>query len=304
MSVRAKIAKRLVSFQLSGWSEGTIEEQRARQARTHRFIRLPAGVASQTVSVNGISAEWIHTPDAGAGVIVYLHGGAYALGSIDTYRGLVGRLAHSTKLRALAINYRLAPEHPYPAALEDATTVYGWLIEQGVAPSQIIIAGDSAGGGLALATLLALRDGGEPLPAGAVCMSPWTDLALTGASVQSKASVDPILDSDSLRMYADYYAGGHELTNPLISPLYADLQGLPPLLIQVGTDEILLDDAARYAENAQKAGVDVTQEIWEDMFHVFQMMAFIPETKTALDRISAFVSQALGSRIKDAGVDS
>jgi acetyl esterase/lipase len=196
-------------------------------------------------------------------------------------------------MRRLAINYRLAPEHPYPAALEDSIAAYHWLLTQGVDPSQIIIAGDSSGGGLVLVTMVTLRDAGEQLPAGAVCISPWTDLSLTGASIHQKSKLDPILNPTSLDMYAKFYAGEYELTSPLISPLYADLQELPPLLIQVGADEILLDDAIRLTEKARDARVDVTLEIWDEMFHVFQLIPFLPETKKAIGSIAEFVSQNL-----------
>ena len=281
----------VIAFQMSGWSEGTMEEQRARQEKMSKYSRIPAEIRCQPVDVGGVSAEWINTPEADLGVLLYLHGGAYALSSINVYREFLSRLVLATRMRCLAINYRLAPEHPFPAALEDATSAYDWLLTQEVDPSEIIIAGDSAGGGLTLATLLALRDTGKQLPAGAVVISPWVDLALTGASVQSKAALDPILDHDSLAMYAGYYAGKNELTNPLISPLYADLQDLPPLLIQVGTDEILLDDAARLAEKARKSGVNVTLDVWNEMFHVFQLIPFLPETKKMVARIAAYVSQ-------------
>ena len=289
MSIRNKIIKKLISFQMSGWSKGTIEDQRSRQEKTSKYAKLPADIQCQPINADGISAEWISAPGPDLGVILYLHGGAYALGSINVHREFIARLALATKMRCLAINYRLAPEHPFPAALEDATAAYHWLLTQGIDPSQIIIAGDSAGGGLTLGTMLTLRDAGEQLPAGAVCISPWTDLALTGASIQNKAKVDPILDPDSLQMYARYYAGENELTYPLISPLYANLEGLPPLLIQVGADEILLDDAIRFTQKARDAGVDVTLEIWDEMFHVFQLIPFLPETKKAVGSIAEFV---------------
>ena len=296
VSLRIKIIKKLVSIQTSGWSKGSIQAQRVRQERMARYARLSADTRYQPVDANGVSGAWIEAPGADLGVILYLHGGAYALGSVNIHREWVARLARATKTRGLAINYRLAPEHPFPAALQDAITAYRWVLAQEIDPSQIIIAGDSAGGGLALAALVALRDAGEALPAGAVCISPWTDLALTGASVQSKAGADPILDPDRLKMYARYYAGEHELTSPLISPLYADLEGLPPLLIQVGADEILLDDAVRLADRAREAGVDVTLEVWDEMFHVFQMVPFLPETKRAVEQIAQFVVQRLTSR--------
>ncbi|MBN1584141.1 MAG: alpha/beta hydrolase [Anaerolineae bacterium] len=298
MSLRTKIIKKLVAVSMSDWSKGTIQAQRARQERTARYTRLARDIQCQPVDADGVPAEWIRAPadrskaiGVDGGAILYLHGGAYALGSINVHRELVARLARATNTRVLAIDYRLAPEHPYPAALEDATTAYLWLIDEGIAPSQLIVAGDSAGGGLALAALVALRDAGKPLPAGAVCLSPWTDLALTGASVQTKAGADPILDPDDLKQYARFYAREHDLASPRISPLYADLQGLPPLLIQVGTDEILLDDALRCAGRARRAGVDVTLDVCDGMFHVFQMFPFLPETTQAVGRIAEFVLQ-------------
>jgi len=293
VSIRTKIIHKLVSLQMSGWSRGPIEAQRARQEKALKYVRLPAAIHCRPVSVDGIPAEWIKAPGVDSGVLLYLHGGAFALGSINTSREWVARLVRATKMRALAINYRLAPEHPYPAALDDATTAYLWLLKEGIEPSRIILAGDSAGGGLALSTLVGQRDAGHPLPAGAVCISPWTDLALTGDSIQDKAQIDPILSPGDLDMYAGYYAGEYERTWPLLSPLYADLQGLPPLLIQVGTDEILLDDAVRCASKARKTGVDVTLETWDGMFHVFQMFPFLPETKRAVESIAKFVSQRL-----------
>jgi monoterpene epsilon-lactone hydrolase len=294
MSIRTRILHTLVAWQMSGWARGSIEAQRARQERAIRTVRLPADIHCRPVNVAGIPAEWIEAPGADSGVLFYLHGGAFALGSIDISREWVARLARATHTRALSIGYRLAPEHPYPAALDDATAAYLWLLKQGVEPSQIFLAGESAGGGLALSMLVRLRDAGHPLPAGAVCISPWADLALTGDSIQDKAQADPILAPSDLDTYAGYYAGKFERTEPLLSPLYADLQGLPPLLIQVGKDEILLDDAVRCAGKARQAGVDVTLETWEGMFHVFHMLPFLPETKRALESIAAFVSQRLG----------
>lgn len=302
MSLRTQLIKRLVGLLMSNWSEGSIEEQRARQERMTRTARRPKNVQCQPVDANGVPAEWIETLDVGEGVILYLHGGGYALGSIDAHRAFLARLTSATRTRVLAIDYRLAPEHPFPAALEDAMVAYLWLTSQGVDPAQIIIAGDSAGGGLTLAMLVALRNDGKPLPAGAVSISPWTDLALTGASIQGKANADPVLDADDLAIYARYYAGERDMTSPLISPLYADLTGLPPLLIQVGADEVLLDDAVRCADRARAAGVEVTLEVWDGMFHVFQMLPFLRETKEAMEQIAAFASQVVTeSRPKIAG---
>ena len=198
-------------------------------------------------------------------------------------------------MRSLVINYRLAPEFPYPAALQDVLTTYDWLLAQGVAPKQIIVAGDSAGGGLALAAMVALRDEGKPLPAGVVCISPWLDLTLSGASMRSKAQLDFMLDPACLETYAGYYAGDQDRSSPLISPLFADLHQLPPLLIQVGTDEVLLDDARRFAEKARQAGIDVTLEIWDEMFHVFQLVPILSETRQAVQSIAEFALSLIDS---------
>jgi acetyl esterase/lipase len=289
---RSGLLKLLLRFQFANWSSGTIAEQRARQERSVRFLKLPAQTKCTPVDVNGVPAEWIEAPGSGPGAVLYLHGGAYALGSVNIHRELIARLAHLTKTRALAINYRLAPEHPFPAALDDVLAAYHWLLQR-FPPARIILAGDSAGGGLALAALVSLGGHPETLPAGAVCLSPWADLALAGESLSVNAHADLILDPRDLDRYASFYAGSTPTTHPLISPLYADLSGLPPLLIQVGADEILLDDARRVAQNARAAGTPVTLEVYPAMFHVFQMFSFIPETKKALDSIAAFIHAAL-----------
>ena len=258
-----------------------------------RFFRLPKGMQCQPADAGGVPAEWFIPDEAEDGVILYLHGGAYALGSVNAHREFLSRLTKAIGKRILAIDYRLAPEHPYPAAVEDAVAAYHWLLGQGIVPAQIIIAGDSAGGGLTLAALLTLRDGGQPMPAGAVCISPWTDLALTGDSMRGKADVEIVLDRESLAMFAALYAGDQPLTNPLISSLYADLTGLPPLLIQVGTDEILLDDSLRFAKNAEAAGVEVELSVWDGMFHVFHMFPFFAETREAVAQIAGFVQEQI-----------
>jgi acetyl esterase/lipase len=224
--------------------------------------------------------------------MLYLHGGGYVVGSIATHLGLAGRLSRAAAARVLLLNYRLAPEHPFPAAVEDATAAYRWLLGTGVKPGRIAIAGDSAGGGLTVATLVALRDAGEPLPAAGVCQSPWIDLEGAGESVTTKAHVDPLVHKDMLLKMASWYLAGANPRTPLAAPLYADLQGLPPLLVQVGTAEILLDDATRLADRARAAGVAVTLEPWEGMIHVWQLFASIlPEGQQAIDRIGAFVRQ-------------
>jgi acetyl esterase/lipase len=299
-SLQAVIAKRLMRVIFAGWAEGPVAEQRRRQERASRFAPPAHGCERQPATVNGVPGEWFVPAAPVAGIILYLHGGAYVVGSIASHREYLVRLANATRAKILAINYRLAPEHPFPAALEDAVSAYRWLLAGGAPPGDLLLAGDSAGGGLALAALLALRAGDDPLPAGAICLSPWVDLALTGASVRTKAAVDPILTPASLETSARLYAAGHALTDPLISPLYAALDGLPPLLIQAGSDEILLDDALRLAERARRAGVAVTLEVWEGLFHVFPITPFLPESAQALARIAAFVAGALRRGLPEA----
>ncbi len=295
MSIRGRIIKKLVSIQMSGWSDGSVEAQRARQEKLSRYARPAAGVDCQPVTVDGVPAEWFTPPAPVSGVILYLHGGAFTLGSINVHREWITRLAGATRVRCLAIDYRLAPEDPYPAALEDVLTAYHWLLDQGFSASRLVIAGDSAGGGLALSALVRLRETGGELPAGAVMLSPWIDLALQGASIQQNARLDPILEPSILAICARDYAGENTLTSPLISPLYADLHDLPAFLIQVGTDEILFDDAIRIADRARDSGVEVTLSVWDGMFHVFQLIPFLPETKRALAQIAAFVLEQMAA---------
>lgn len=295
MGTQTKIIMYFLRKQLSGWSKGTINEQRARQEKSARFFRLPKQIRRQVITDIGVPSEWIHSPDSCSGTILYLHGGAYALGSINSHRELIARLVNTTNCRALAINYRLAPENPFPAALEDAINAYDWLISIGINPSRICIAGDSAGGGLAIATLLALREKDMPLPAGVLCFSPWFDLTLSGDSVYKNENLDPILSSSILETYVNYYIGSNKASEPMISPLFADLRGLPPIHIQSGRNEILLDDSVRFYEKAQQAGVDVTLKIWDDMIHVFQLFDFLPETKESMKQVSAFVSRVMNS---------
>lgn len=293
MGTLSKIMMYFLRSQLSGWSEGSITEQRYRQEKSVRFFRLPKQIRSQATTDFGVPSEWIDSPDSGNGIILYLHGGAYALGSIHSHRELIARLVVATNCKALAINYSLAPENPFPAALEDSVQGYTWLLSNGVQPSQISIAGDSAGGGLAIATLIALREQGIPLPAGVFCFSPWLDLTLSGDSVTKNMHLDPILSGSILQKYVNYYIGNHIANDPLISPLFGDLRGLPPIHLQSGQNEILLDDSVRFYEKAQNAGVDVTLKIWDDMFHVFQLFSFLPETQESMKQISAFVSRIM-----------
>ncbi len=261
-----------------------------------RRMKLPEGIEVLPVTIEGVTgiqnrqAEWLipcgATKDR---VILYTLGGGYVSGSCQDHRAMVAKITKGSGVSTLLFDHRLAPEDPFPAALDDAVTAYRWLLGQGVSPSNIVIAGESAGGGLCLATLLALRDQGVPLPAAAVALSPWTDLALTGDSYRTKlkASIDP---PGMSIVCSKYYVGENDPRLPWISPLYGDLHGLPPLFICVGTNETMLDDSTRFAEKAKAAGVDVTLRIWEGMVHCFPLMApLFPEATQALDEICAFI---------------
>jgi len=270
-------------------SDASLERRRSWMERISEHVAHD--VTCEPVNAGGAPAEWIAAPGAVADrVILYLHGGGYVIGSINTHRAMIARIARASKARALAIDYRLAPEHPFPAAVDDATAAYRWLLAQGHKPAKIVVAGDSAGGGLTLAALVALRDAGQPMPAGAVPISPWTDLEGTGDSVRSRAAKDPMVQQENLAQSAKQYFGDHDPKNPLISPLHANFRGLPPMLIHVGDAEILLDDATRVAERAKRAGVDVELEVWDDMIHVWHVFAkLLPEGQQAIDKIGKFV---------------
>jgi len=223
-------------------------------------------------------------------IILYLHGGAYVNGSSKAYQGIACRIAQTVKARVLVVDYRLAPEHPYPAALEDAEAAYSWLLYQHLKPSQITFIGDSAGGGLVLSLLQDLKKKRLPLPACAVLLSPWTDLSCSLPAMREKASKDPMLDPILALDRARSYAGSLDLRDPAVSPLYGDLSELPPILIHVGSDEILLDDSRYLADRARQAGTSVQLDIWDKMFHVWHFLAgILPQGRKAIQRISDFI---------------
>lgn len=259
-------------------------------------VELLPGTQVEKVVANGVPGEWIYFADSDKErVLLYFHGGAYLLGSGDSHRETVARLSAASGLRALLPEYRLAPEHPFPAAVEDAHAAYRWLLDQGIRPEHIVVAGDSAGGGLSLALLLSIRNATDPMPSGAALLSPWTDLAGTGESMTTRKEIDPWIGAESILMIGQLYAGQEDVRNPLISPVYADLHGLPPLLIEVGDDEVLLDDSTRIVEHAQTAGVEVTLHVWEGMWHVFPAFAFvIDEGKQAMEEMGAFIRTRTG----------
>lgn len=286
-------------------------------ARRERFetvaARMPLadGVSWSPVDAGGVAAEWVESPGAGAGVgarggvggaaaagtMLYFHGGGYGMGSVNTIRPLVSQLAAAASARVLSVDYRLAPEHPFPAAVDDAVTAYGWLLDQGTDPSTVAFGGDSAGGGLTVAALLAARDRRLPMPAAAVCISPWADLTVSSASLDRNAATDPEVTREALERWAEHYLAGADPKNPLASPVFADLRGLPPLLIQGGTAEAIEDDAVQLAVAAEQAGVPVTLELYEGMIHVWHAFApRLPEATAAIERIAAWLGERWAAR--------
>jgi monoterpene epsilon-lactone hydrolase len=254
-------------------------------------IPAPDDVRQSPTTIGGVNAIEVTAPGADAdAVILYFHGGVYVIGSAATSVPLVAELARRTGARVITLDYRLAPEHPYPAAVEDAQDAYQGLLEQGVDPGQIALAGESAGGGLAVATLLGLRDAGTALPSSAFLMSPYADLTLSGDSIADREAVDRTLTPEGLRLRIPDYVAGADAADPFISPVFADLTGLPPLLIQVGSNEILLSDALRLAERAAMADVTVTLDVTDSVPHVLQAFAaMLDEADAALGRASAFL---------------
>jgi epsilon-lactone hydrolase len=274
----------------------TKSPQELRSVMAAAFSAFPSAgeVKCEPVNANGVKAEWVTAKNAAPDrVIMYLHGGGYVMGSIDTHRELVARLSKAAQARALAIDYRLAPENPFPAAVDDSLTAYRWLLAQGYKPERIVIAGDSAGGGLAVSTLLALRDLGTPAPAAAVCISPWVDFEAEGESMTSRAAQDPLVSREMILNLAKMYMGEKgSLREPLAAPINAYLNDLPPLFIQVGNSETLLDDATRLADKAKEAGVEATLQIWDEMPHVWHLAApSLPEGQEAIDKIGDFVRE-------------
>ncbi|HEY5625966.1 MAG TPA: alpha/beta hydrolase, partial [Dehalococcoidia bacterium] len=273
-----------------------IEEGRAQFEQLATVYPVADDVKREKADANGVSGEWLTPPGVSGDITLYwLHGGGYSIGSVNTHARMVSLIAASSDARAFAVDYRLAPENPFPAGLDDAVAAYRWLLEQGVDPARLVIGGDSAGGGLTLATLQRLREAGDSLPAAAVLLSPWTDLEATGDSIKTRREADPMINPDMMPEGAQSYRGDADVRNPLVSPLHADFTGLPPMLIQVGDAEVLLDDSTRVAQRAEAAGVDVTLEVNDEMIHVFQFFApLLPEAVAAIERIGAFAKSHAG----------
>lgn len=273
---------------------GTVAEMRARMELQQAGLPVPADVTRIDTDIAGRAARRIRTPGGAIDrLTLYLHGGGYVMGSLDTHTELMGRIARATHAEVVGLDYRLAPEHPWPAAVDDALAAWQCLLAEGRAASSMVIGGDSAGGGLTLATLFAIRDAGLPMPAGAFLFSPWTDLTASGDSVRARADADPMIGADVLAPMAALYAAGRSTADPGISPLFGNLRGLPPLLIQVGDAEVLLDDSTRLHTRALAAGVDSTLRVFDEAFHVFQAVPMVPEAAEALADIGAFFNRVV-----------
>ena len=263
-------------------------------ARAKAFV-LPADVTVKPVNANGVKAEWTSTPGADASsAILYLHGGGYVICSIESHRHLMAEVGRAAGMRTLAIDYRLAPEHPFPAPVEDTVAAYRYLLESGLKPNRIALAGDSAGGGLVVAAMLAIREAGLPLPACGWCISPWIDMEALGHSFVDRAETDPTVQKATIQMMAQWYLGGANPRHPHASPIYGDLRGLPPLLIQVGAVETLLDDSIALARKAGIADVPVDLQIWPEMIHIWHIyFPMLSAGRRAIAAGGSFVRKAI-----------
>jgi len=299
ISRRAKFVRWLSSRYMQGLDVPNVPVEVARrhfETFTRIFLPRASGVAVESTELGGIPVDRLRPKEARDDkVLLYLHGGAYILGSRRTHRQLVTHMARAAGVTAVVPEYRLAPEHPWPAAIEDSVAVYRSLVSRGTRPEDIVIAGDSAGGGLAVATLLSLRHAGDALPAAAVLLSPFLDVTASGESAKTRAEQDPWFNVSDMAVVARYYCPDEtQWHNPLVSPVFANVAGLPPMLIQVGDDEILLSDSTRFANKLEAAGVAVDLEVWPEMWHVFPMfVSKMPEGKQAVRRIGAYIRERL-----------
>ena len=278
------------------------ESQGATEGRRRSFEQMVDGFSIDVpatykrVNAGDVTAEWVTAEGAPESrVVLYLHGGGYIIGSTRTHRPLMAELSRASSARVLGLDYRLAPEHPFPAPIEDAVAAYRWLLNEGYDPARIAVAGDSAGGGLTVAALVQIRYVGLPMPGAAVCISPWVDMEGLGESMETRADADPMVGKEGLLLSAKTYLGGSDPRAPLAAPLYADLRGLPPTLIQVGDAEVLLDDSTRLAGIAREAGVHVEMDVWDDMIHVWHLFApILPEGRQALSQAGEFIKKHTG----------
>ena len=299
-SLRANWMKRLIRKTVKPLlsPETTIETQRFLADIGLQLNVLPKGTHIVATEIAGRYAEWVsHEEVSTEHVVLYFHGGAYNIGSAKSHRNLTAHLAKAMQCPILVLDYRLAPEHPFPAALSDATSAYQWLLDHDHEPEHIAIAGDSAGAGLVMATALELKQRNLPMPAVLGAISPWVDMTMSGESVTSKAELDPMIRKDWLDEMINNYAIDVDPASPLCSPIFADLAELPPIFIQVGSDEILLDDAVRLAQRAEATGTPVELQIWEDMWHVWHFQAgILPESDQAIEEFANALKQEFVSK--------
>ncbi|WLQ12658.1 alpha/beta hydrolase [Hahella aquimaris] len=260
-------------------------------SHTSWFIHAPPGFSSEPCEIDGLQALWLsHRTECESRVVLYLHGGGYVIGSNRTHLELACRISKAAKARTLMLEYRLAPEHPFPAALHDVVTVYKHLLDRGVKARHIVIAGDSAGGGLTMAALQFIRDLDLPTPAAAVCISPWLDLTCQLSSKSHRLPHDPVISPERIRFFARHYAGEHDPKLPGISPFFGDLHDLPPVLIQVGGDEILLSECKQFHRRARMQGVPLQLQVWPHMFHVWHFASrLLPQGGRAIHEIGGFI---------------
>jgi acetyl esterase/lipase len=293
VSIRARAVRALIRLNVRNGRSLTLEERRVRIDRRASMAPLPAGTTVEPFEASGVRGEWVYAAGSrGDRVILYLHGGAFCVGSLRSHRGLIARVCAAAGACALSLDYRLAPEHPFPAALEDALAAYRHLAAGEPGHSRMALCGDSAGANIILSALVMLRDAGDPMPAAAVCISPPTDLTGSSASLRTRARLDPMITMEMVTPLLRAYALNADTADPRLSPLLADLHGLPPLLIHVGSREILHDDSLRFANKASHAGVDVRLEIGRGLWHVWHAAApWVPEADAAIRRIGSFLRE-------------
>jgi monoterpene epsilon-lactone hydrolase len=297
-SIRGRLIYEILRLQGSPFDRATpLETQRADLERQARHARVPGEVQVQATSIGPIYAEWLRPRNAASNAaLLYLHGGGYTMGSCNTHRALAARIASAANVDALLIDYRLAPEHPYPAALADARNAYGWLMQRGLDADKVVVGGDSAGGGLAVALAVGLRDQAQPLPGALICLSPWLDLTMSGQTMKTVAQADPLITWESSVLHARRYVRDHHPKEPLISPVFANPAGLPAIYVQVGEHEVLRSDSERFVRAARQAGIHVRFEIWPGMWHVWHAWApWVPEAGHAIRLIGDFIREKLGT---------
>lgn len=279
------------------WKLPPVDHLRSILETSTMMATLPWGVAFERVEFENFGAEWLHPNNADSEkALLYIHGGGYVIGSPHSHRALAGKIAKGISANCLLIDYRKAPENPYPAAVEDVYYAYSYLLEEGYNPENIVVVGDSAGGGLAVALQYDLRDYQIDQPLCSVLLSPYLDLTGTGKSIKHNAKNDRFLDVFEMRKWAEMYAGDHDMSDPLVSPLFGDLSDLPPILVQASESEVLYNDSTRFVAKAEKQGVDITFQKWHGLIHWWHMFGGMPEAKEAIEKIIFFVNEKYQSK--------